>query len=878
MRLPPALRKLRRFSAGTLVIAVAGALVGTIFGLGAMGQAPSVFDGSAWLWSRPVGEVARFNGDSGTVDLRQPLVDSRGHRIRVTQDDNFLLLHDLETGRVTSVDLTRMGFSGSLSVDPGNDVSVVLSGPNATVVDRTRGLVRSLDPATLQVRGEPLQLPAPLVGGAYDASGALWLGLPGQGTVVAVTASGADLAVSRTVPVAEPGHDLAVSVLDGGVLAVDRSGDAMVAVNGDRTTRMTAPVKLAGAALPERTVGRLAVVTVPAGRTAVTIENLDAGGPVGKLELPAGAQTAVPFAGRVYVPDEKAGLVRVYELDGQELKPVTVPRATGPLELLVREQHLFVNAVDAPSAVVVDGKGKTSVVDKYGPGAAVPDPSVSAVPPPSPGRNPATSGPPKQPATSGPPKPLPTTPKRTVRPSPTEDEEPPVERPSAPGVPVPVTVLAGDGQVRVTWGRAATSGGAGVDRYVVTWDGGGRAEVAGATLSTVVTGLRNGTAYRFRVVAQNAYGTSAPALSEPVTPVGAALPAPGAPTATVAAGRVTVSWPAVEGATQYVVTPLRDGAAGDDPPQTVTGTTTEFEGLAPGVPYTFTVVARAAGRAASAASPPSNEVTPFTRPGRVPNVSAVQTNATSYRVTWGDAPANGRPVTGYVVRYGNAADEVAGTANALTINSTAALTQVSVAAVNAAGEGARTTVDVEGLPGPGVEITDVLEGDDDVIVVFDVDNPTGATAACAVSVGGSSANGCGGRVEVAGLEPDTTYTVTVTVTAGGLTGRDTDQVTTLPRGTPGNIQCRDNPANADPDFCAAGVPIFDRPDWNSTVAGRNDHGYEIFVVCRTNGDAVDGTPYGGRNSSIWIFKAGGHYVPYAFVNLRTGSINDITTC
>lgn len=872
MRLPPLLRRMRRLSAGTLVVAVAGALVGTVFGLGAMGQAPAVFDGSAWLWSRPVGEVARLNGDSGTVDLRQPLVDSRGHRIRVTQDDNFLLLHDLETGRITSVDLSRMGFSGSLAVDPGNDVSVVLSGPNATVVDRTRGLIRSLDPATLQVRGEPLQLPAPLVGGGYDTNGALWLGLPGQGTVVAVTASGADLAVTRTVPVAEPGHDLAVSVLDRGVLAVDRSGDTMVAVSGDQTKPMKSPVKLSGATMPERTVGRLAVVTVPADRSAVTIENVEAGGPVSKLGLPAGARTAVPFAGRVYVPDEKAGLVRVYDLDGSSLKPVTVPRSTGPLELLVREQHLFINAVDAPSAVVVDDEGETSVVDKYGPGAAVPDPSASAAPPPaSPSRKPATTGPPKP----GPTKPSPT-PKRTVRPSPTEDEEP-TARPSAPGVPVPVTVFAGDGEVRVRWGRAATSGGAGVDRYVVTWDG-GRAEVAGDTLSTVVTGLANGTEYRFRVVAQNAYGTSAPALSEPVTPVGAALAAPGAPTATAVAGRVTVTWPAVEGATEYVVTPLRDGEDGDDPPRRVAGTTTEFEGLAPGVPYTFTVVARAAGRAASPASPPSNQVTPFTRPGRPPNVNARQTDANSYAVTWGDARANGSPVTGYVVRYGNAADDVPGTANAHTIDGPTGVTEVSVAAVNAAGAGQPTTVQVEGLAGPTVTIEDVLKGDDDVIVVFDVDDPTGAGASCTVAVGSSSEQGCDGRVEVTGLTPSTDYTVTVTASAGGLSGRDTAQVTTYPLGTRGNVVCRDNAANEDPNFCADGVPIYHSPSSSGTPASHNENGYEIFAVCKTTGSTVNGAPYGGRNTSVWIWKAGGHYIPYAFVNLSGRDIDDLTTC
>ncbi|MCW6010297.1 fibronectin type III domain-containing protein [Micromonospora sp. CPCC 205371] len=870
MRLVPARfpRRLRGLTAGTLVVAVAGALVGTVFGLGAMGQAPAVFDGSAWLWSRPVAEVSRLNGDSGTVDLRQPLVDSRGHRIRVTQDDNFLLLHDLDTGRVTSVDLSRMGFSGSLAVDPGNDVTIVLAGEHATVVDRTRGLVRSLDPATLQVRGEPLQFPPPLVGGAYDTPGALWLGLPGQGPVVAVTGSGGDLAVTRTVPVAEPGHDLAVSVLDKGVLAVDRSGDAMVAVSGKETKRMKAPVKLADAVMPDRTVGDLAVVTVPPDRMAVTIEDVDAGGPVGKVTLPAGAQTAVPFAGRIYVPDEKASLVRVFDKSGNPLKPVSVPRSTGTLELLVREQHLFINAVDAPTAVVVDHEGETSVVDKYGPGAAVPDPTISPTAPPS--KPSTTTGPPKPPSPS----------KTTSRPAPKPTTTEPSERPGAPGVPVPVTVLAGDGQVRVTWGRAATRGGAGVERYVVTWNG-GRAEVAGDQLSTLVTGLTNGTEYRFRVVAQNAYGSSAPALSEPVTPVGAAPARPGAPTATVAAGRVMVSWQAVPDAGSYVVTPLRAGQAGDNPPQTVTGLSTEFEGLAPGATYTFTVVARAAvGGGASQASPPSNAVVPFTRPGRPTNVSAEQTDTDSYTVTWGAANANGRPITGYIVRAGDITREVAGGARTAAITSAAALTQVSVAAVNEAGEGAAATVEVEELPGITVTINDVLVGDDDVIVLFRVPTPGGGGVRGSATAGSQSATGCGGRGEVDGLVPETPYTVTVTATANGRSGDDEERVTTYPRGTFGNIQCDDNPANADPDFCQGGVPIFTSPGWNpGAAADHNADGYEIFAVCRAFGDTVDARPYGGKQSGHWIFKAGGHWVPWAFVYLRNGdNIDAIAQC
>jgi hypothetical protein len=118
----------------------------------------------------------------------------------------------------------------------------------------------------------------------------------------------------------------------------------------------------------------------------------------------------------------------------------------------------------------------------------------------------------------------------------------------------------------------------------------------------------------------------------------------------------------------------------------------------------------------------------------------------------------------------------------------------------------------------------------------------------------------------------------VTARAAGLSSSDTAQVTTYPLGTRGNVVCEDNPANADPDFCAGGVPIYSSPSTSGSPASRNDNGYEIFAVCKTTGSTVDGSPYGGRRSSTWIWKAGGHYIPYAFVNLSGRDIGDLTTC
>lgn len=101
----------------------------------------------------------------------------------------------------------------------------------------------------------------------------------------------------------------------------------------------------------------------------------------------------------------------------------------------------------------------------------------------------------------------------------------PATVPDAPGVPV---VVAGDGMAVVSFQPPANDGGSPVTGYVVTSSpAGGVDENAGAmTLRRVLTGLANGTSYRFSVRAFNANGPSAPSgQSAPVVP-GTSVSAP----------------------------------------------------------------------------------------------------------------------------------------------------------------------------------------------------------------------------------------------------------------------------------------------------------------------------------------------------------------
>ena len=123
-----------------------------------------------------------------------------------------------------------------------------------------------------------------------------------------------------------------------------------------------------------------------------------------------------------------------------------------------------------------------------------------------------------------------------------------------------------NGTATVSWTAPASDGGSPVTGYVVTPYIGYlplAPQSFGSTATVqVLTGLTNGTQYRFRVQATNAFGNSGYSrVTNPVTP--APPTAPGAPTigsATAANGEATVSWlaPVSDGGspiTGYVVTP-----------------------------------------------------------------------------------------------------------------------------------------------------------------------------------------------------------------------------------------------------------------------------------------------------------------------------------
>ncbi|MFC5752888.1 YncE family protein [Actinomadura rugatobispora] len=363
------------------------ALLASLLGGGRIGHATAASDGSAWLWSRPGGTVSKVSAQTGQVERTLQVPGSGGHRVRVTQNDRHLLIHDLDTGRVSSLDLSALGLSGQADVGLRGDPHLAMGNGAAAVIERTGGEVRAVDPATLRPTGAVLRLPGPLVGGAFDGSGVLWVALPQQGTVTGLKITERGPKAVRTVEVAEPGRDLAVTVLDQGALVADRGGRDLVVASGEATRRLTAPVALAGAIMPERTHGALAAVTVPAAGAVVTVADVRKGGPIRSFRLSDPVQEpAVPFSGKVYVPVRETGQVRVHDPSGPQTGVLTMPSGRGDIELQVREGSLFVNAPGGRDAQVVGSDGQARPVGKdglgTGPGGDGPGVTRPGAPPP----------------------------------------------------------------------------------------------------------------------------------------------------------------------------------------------------------------------------------------------------------------------------------------------------------------------------------------------------------------------------------------------------------------------------------------------------------------------------------------------------------------
>ncbi|MER7009395.1 hypothetical protein ABT297_40990, partial [Dactylosporangium sp. NPDC000555] len=382
------------------IVALVSVLGLTLLGTGAANQAVASFDVSAWLWSSDKGELARVNGVTGKVDTRTKITDAQGHTMQVSQSDRFVILRDLNTGKISVLDLSSLSIGATTQSMPGLGVTVAVHDDTAFVVDTVQGQVRQLDPATLLPVGEILSFPPGISGGAFDGGGRLWLLVPSEGTVVAIEPAPAKKASPsggqgggsagtpvkvKTVGVADPSHDLTLSILDSGVAVLDKTATTLTTLRGDAVKKV--PLHLEGeSAMPGRTVGGDVPVTVVDGSRVYVVNN----GKVRDFAVPGDSpklQPCVAWSGRLYCADDATGTVYVLDAQGKALEPIRIRAGGKPLEIEVREDRMFINAPGGSTARVVDSKNHVTTVDKYandvlgGDAPPVPPPPPATKPP-----------------------------------------------------------------------------------------------------------------------------------------------------------------------------------------------------------------------------------------------------------------------------------------------------------------------------------------------------------------------------------------------------------------------------------------------------------------------------------------------------------------
>ncbi|MEU6857970.1 fibronectin type III domain-containing protein [Glycomyces sp. NPDC046736] len=674
--------------AAGLPIVLVGALVATLIGTGAFSRDTTGEDASLWLWTVPTGELSRVNGLTAVTDARLEIADAAGNLVQIVQNDRFLILRDITTGKVSAVDLRTLDLTGEAETAPGAGVRLALHEDRAFIVDLLQGQVAQVDPIDLSPVGSKLSFPPGLTGGSFDAGGALWLGVPREGTLVAVTTGDDGAAVDSTEVIADPGQDLSLTVLGDGVAVLNRTVQTVTTVRPDGK-RLTADVDLAGPSLTaETSPGTQAAVTVTDPPSVVAVDDERSGHFSIAAESSPLLGASVEFSDRIYVPDGHANRVWVYSPAGEELAGIDIDAGGGPIELYATGAVLFANAPYTNQAVVVadDGTARLAPKDR--------DDILGGNVPPVDDYGDEDEG-----DGSG-----------TGDESP-HGEEGDVERPEdepdpePPGAVTDLTGVVADRAVTLSWGPAPDNG-APITSYVV--EGDGRTwETAPGQRMLDIGDLVNGETYVFTVTARNAEGDGPATPSPPLRPT-AEVPDPVAAVAALAHpdGTVTLDWEAPSGQgleiTGYQVELIDSGGTREVVAETAEPGHVFFDGeLIYGRSYMFSVTALA-GDAAAEPSPNSDTVVPFSNPGapRTVKVTTDKDNKGTLKVSWNKPVDNGRTITGYVVTANGRSQTVTGTTATVSGLGNDKTVTVTVAAVNEAGQsptasGSGTTI---GLP------------------------------------------------------------------------------------------------------------------------------------------------------------------------------------
>ncbi|WP_166542072.1 S-layer homology domain-containing protein [Paenibacillus lutrae] len=269
---------------------------------------------------------------------------------------------------------------------------------------------------------------------------------------------------------------------------------------------------------------------------------------------------------------------------------------------------------------------------------------------------------------------------------------------SVPGVPTDVTAAAGDGQATISFAAPVSDGGSAITSYTVTSSpddlNPNGITATGPASPITVTGLSNGTAYTFTVVATNIVGDSASSGTISATPQ---APIPGAPvlqSPVSGNAQVSLAWNPVNGSTGYKVFQTVASATYATEVATVSGSVYSYDvtGLTNGTTYHFVVKAVNAGGDSAA----SNQVsaTPMTVPGVPSGVTTVAGNGGAIISVTAPADNGGSPITAYEVAFMPGNLLVTGASSPITVTglSNGVTYTFTVRAINSVGSSVSTDV------------------------------------------------------------------------------------------------------------------------------------------------------------------------------------------
>jgi uncharacterized repeat protein (TIGR02543 family) len=372
---------------------------------------------------------------------------------------------------------------------------------------------------------------------------------------------------------------------------------------------------------------------------------------------------------------------------------------------------------------------------------------------------------------------------------------------TVPGAPTSVTATSSASGVATVSFTAPASNGSAITGYTVTSSPAGATCTVGANATTYsCSGLTDGTAYTFSVVATNSIGNSSAAAAAAVTPQGAAS----AVTTISAVGGdgsavITFSGASANGSTitSYTVQAYdSSGSAVSGATCTATTSATSgsctITGLTNGSQYTFKAVTNSTANSSSVSSVASIATAAVT-PAKAPEApTGITTTAGTGKVTvgWTEPADNGSAITSYTVQaYDSAGNAVAGatctaTAPATTCDVSANLAAGSaytfkVTATSAAGTSAASTAStsasVNAAPSEPRNVT-AVKGNTTAAVSWDApldsrgSDVTGYTVTAYTS-GNVAAGTCTSVAPtetcvVTGLTNGTPYTFKVTATNG----------------------------------------------------------------------------------------------------------------